>query len=882
MQRQDTQTTMDVDEAKDENLKKIVDSVVAGVPEEFLLGSITTSAVAKEERCMQIRSSARVFKKMKLEQEQDKKHEDSSDPSLTSPNSDHPTSVGPAEKSTEHEGKGQPVRSSTRVVNKKIKQDLSQSTTVTETSSKGNKTEVKRDIKKEARIWSYEDKVLFFEAINEFGKDFENIQQYINSKLKKKGVLEEQMRTKEHVRYFYSKTFHEISKHVKFSDGIKKVVQELYGIINYGELYKKVRGISDKAFIKLNELIYRGATCVRVKGQNKRVKTPMCRALIKLNQLDEKYEEVKLPNRVTVELRPKDMTSYVKVQCLAQNPRVRTTLPIQKRLNALIQCLNKRWKTVEVSTYEKSAISTNPITNDCVPLKEAVEEKVKLVTSALKLSPPSEAKIDLPSINISEYLTRQTICLTAYESRLGLDTYSEIKEMMSKKKKPKLLLDVTEPKVESCDTTTLKIEPKKEEENEATNYYENEPDSLLADAAHDAINTILSLQNFDRQHSETSEPEDLPLKTDIKTEHVQKTELLKVTEEDLEHIESIKRGWTEATSESLTVGEIYLMYGSDAKLILEYSWGTDGEELERPKKSAANFLEMWNDSYEESWELRQKNLTSSLSKLLSLAKLNYRETAVKCRCGHVCNEKPVKNTSLGNSRVRRNMIDTNGSTNSNKAEDNSSANAVSEMKNEKSEATSGLFRTPMHILSNGPNNQAPTVQQQLNSIQKLKPKFTNRKGRRFRQKPIVVERKLPLLPNNLSGHQIVRMSIKSQETPIIPVAETKLEPEQDFDLQKVIDPEDEHSNISTVPSSPSKILQEGENEWMNAEVGDYSLSSLLGHLEGPAKPPVAMASEISNEVDAQLRCLMTESSMDFAASFADLAESVASTSDRKF
>lgn len=37
---------------------------------------------------------------------------------------------------------------------------------------------------------------MFFEAVNEFGRDFENIQQYINSKLKKKGAGDEQMRSK--------------------------------------------------------------------------------------------------------------------------------------------------------------------------------------------------------------------------------------------------------------------------------------------------------------------------------------------------------------------------------------------------------------------------------------------------------------------------------------------------------------------------------------------------------------------------------------------------------------------------------------------------------------------------------------------------------------
>lgn len=39
----------------------------------------------------------------------------------------------------------------------------------------------------------------------------------------------------------------------------------------------------------------------------------------------------------------------------------------------------------------------------------------------------------------------------------------------------------------------------------------------------------------------------------------------------------------------------------------------------------------------------------------------------------------------------------------------------------------------------------------------------------------------------------------------------------------------------TPPSSPSRILKENENQWLNAEVNDFSLSSFLGHLESPLK-----------------------------------------------
>lgn len=40
--------------------------------------------------------------------------------------------------------------------------------------------------------------------------------------------------------------------------------------------------------MKLNELIYRGTVQIRVKGKTIRIKTPMCRALRKLNELDGK------------------------------------------------------------------------------------------------------------------------------------------------------------------------------------------------------------------------------------------------------------------------------------------------------------------------------------------------------------------------------------------------------------------------------------------------------------------------------------------------------------------------------------------------------------------------------------------------------------------
>ncbi|XP_050298076.1 protein cramped-like isoform X2 [Anthonomus grandis grandis] len=787
---------MEVDEPGEDIAKKNQDSGASGAAVEPVLGSITT-ALDKEEKPMQIRSSARVSKKMKLEQEQDKKHEDQPECNqLLSPSSESSMPHLPIPGDSDTKGHsavgGQPVRCSTRVVKKPVKQEVPPS------EPKLKKEEPKTDIKKETRKWTSEDKMMFFEAVNEYGKDFENIQQHINNKLKKKGASDEQMRTKEHVRQFYIRAFHEVSKLVKFSDSVKKVVQELYGIINYGELYKKLDyRVSEKVYHKLNELIYRGETCVRLKGKNIKIKTPMCKALIKLNQLDEKYEDIKLPNRVTVELRPKDMDSFVKIQCMAQNPRLKTTLPIQKRLTSLIQCLNKRWKTIDAQIYENAAISKNPATQDCAPSDQEVQEKLSLVAPPLRLRPPPEAKIELPSINFSEYLTRQSICLTAYESRLGLDTFSEIK-IKSKKRKRKLdddrISHVKEvnPGEKPAEPWDLKVETVKVEDPDVK-YSDNEPEAFLANAVHDAVNTILSLQTIDRQQSEASESEENTPSKPVKTESLftdgikpdNRTSIPVISQEDLDRIETIKKGWTEETSESLTIGEMYMMFGCDSKLILEYSWDTD-KDLEKPKKTTGNFLEMWNESFEVSWEMKQKNLTASLSKLLSLAKLHYSPNSVKCSCGHICNDKGLKSSGIGSKLKRNSGMESSGS----------NATKMDEVASN-SERKSVLFRRP-----GLPVMDSPSMQQQLNSIKKLQPRYTSRKGRP-KQKPIVVERKLPLLPNNLSGHQIVRMSIISQG-PKVDDAENdnleaeEVEEEQQLNLEKVIrDPEEENSIIST-------------------------------------------------------------------------------------
>jgi hypothetical protein len=53
---------------------------------------------------------------------------------------------------------------------------------------------------------------------------------------------------------------------------------------------------------------------------------------------------VKLPQKIALELRPRTNDSWAYVQSLAQNPRVKMTLRLDRRLSNVIEYLEKKWK----------------------------------------------------------------------------------------------------------------------------------------------------------------------------------------------------------------------------------------------------------------------------------------------------------------------------------------------------------------------------------------------------------------------------------------------------------------------------------------------------------------------------------------------------------
>uniref|UniRef100_A0A1B0DM91 SANT domain-containing protein n=1 Tax=Phlebotomus papatasi TaxID=29031 RepID=A0A1B0DM91_PHLPP len=282
-------------------------------------------------------------------------------------------------------------------------------------------------------VWSNMERNIFFEALNEYGRDFDAITHFMNHKLKRRQPLEQPMYKMVQVRQLYYQTFHKISKYLKFSDDVRKYAQELYALINYGEMRRKLIFVNEKACMKLRELVYRGYVTIREKGKNIRIKTPSCRALRKLNQLEEWQEEIKLPQRVEVSLVPANMESWGRVQSIAQNPRVRASVPLQKRVLSVLKLMQNKWRSQEIRLCSRNVTtqchSSGTKSKTCKLMQQHQQNELKVeLMNAEKLlcfAPPAKTVIHRPMVNLTEFSSSYNICLNSYEERIGATVRGE-------------------------------------------------------------------------------------------------------------------------------------------------------------------------------------------------------------------------------------------------------------------------------------------------------------------------------------------------------------------------------------------------------------------------------------------------------------------------
>lgn len=67
----------------------------------------------------------------------------------------------------------------------------------------------------------------------------------------------------------------------------------------------------------------------------------------------------------------------------------------------------------------------NSFTETCLPDPVVSEECKRLLNPPIRLTPPPEAKIEIPTFNLTEYLTCQSVCLNSYEERVGVKVPGE-------------------------------------------------------------------------------------------------------------------------------------------------------------------------------------------------------------------------------------------------------------------------------------------------------------------------------------------------------------------------------------------------------------------------------------------------------------------------
>ena len=276
----------------------------------------------------------------------------------------------------------------------------------------------KKQAKRQWESWGKAEKDTFFEALQEYGKDFDKICNFLATKHKKRGDPPAQIKNKDQVRHFYYRTLNKISKYLPAdqqseSDNHKRMFIELKGLICYGELRKKTCGWNDKLGKKLEELLRHGTISIRNKGRNFKIRAPACRALKRLTSAGQSKEEIDsqslpLPTKITLELVPHDHAAWAAVQRLSKNPRLRTSVSPKRPLSLIINFLTKKWKVLCMKTLQpltmQILIPSNFFARPDVEEKQTGSSTCK--TSSIGPYPlATTAKEDVPFIIIEDEIS---------------------------------------------------------------------------------------------------------------------------------------------------------------------------------------------------------------------------------------------------------------------------------------------------------------------------------------------------------------------------------------------------------------------------------------------------------------------------------------------
>lgn len=291
----------------------------------------------------------------------------------------------------------------------------------------------------------------------------------------------------------------------------------------------------------------------------------------------------------------------------------------------------------------------------------------------LYIKPSPDAVIHRPMINLTEFLSSQRICLNSYEERIGAETRGEI---LSSNIKESIKLNS---KRQRHDSNSDKKSPDSKKLKTDTDFkpldINDKSDMKKCDIKNvDDIKVIKSEDiKIETDLTIKSESENVPASTskfdisnnnqgfEIKSSVKKKEQANKLNKKERkkfqplineENIKQIRDGVTLETISDLTFGDLYILFGQDGKLNLEYAWKDNKKEkvcikTELIQDLSANDSGFVNESCTKSIKQSEVkstdlNLGSRLKQLLMIASLSDKNkkkiTASPCSCGHTCDK----------------------------------------------------------------------------------------------------------------------------------------------------------------------------------------------------------------------------------------------------
>ncbi|CAF1174340.1 unnamed protein product [Adineta ricciae] len=197
--------------------------------------------------------------------------------------------------------------------------------------------------------WSLEEQKQFFGALRIYGKNFEALGQFFNTRRRNVNP-EAQKRTFGQIRCFYYRSFRTVSKLCTFTEEEKANVDslELRSVLAYLCLKPKVKYFDKKPTITvLHQLIRNGSAFLRVKGQREHVsiigkalKPPKTASALGSS----KQTDRTLSKHVKILLSPVSSNAYMRVALSCRYPHVEVLLSRSATLHELIDKLTQYWQ----------------------------------------------------------------------------------------------------------------------------------------------------------------------------------------------------------------------------------------------------------------------------------------------------------------------------------------------------------------------------------------------------------------------------------------------------------------------------------------------------------------------------------------------------------